>query len=286
MRRFKRNVSTTAHPIKSLRALLVSVGISLSLLLPIAVGAGGQDQVRTTWPYGPMTTAGSYGVYIVPESVNSNIGTYVTGWLGLDFDSCVCATFTQVGIVAQGGVHGADWHWFVYSYAPVTCLRGTPQGDGFTCNGDYEDLVDHNKVSSVSIYRGYTSIYGPSWAALVNGPTATGQIEAHEVAYINVSSTQIYKAQVTSEESFNTRDDPGIDLSFYFYHPAYASGGSFVGFPSPGGIDTPSPVIQDHRLRIPVVRSRMGVFTPTWAATPVTGMPVHAVSLAQEISRR
>jgi hypothetical protein len=227
-----------AHTRKPSRSLLIAVAVSLSLLLPVIVNAGGQDQIRTTWPVGPMSTAEAYGVDVIPESLNADVGTYVTGWLALDFTADLSGTFTQVGTVAQS----SHWHWFVYSQVQVACLRGTPQGDGHTCNGDFEDLVNQSETSRVDLYFGYTLIFGPSWAAQVYGISAyTGQLEADEVAYIGEGSNQIYKAQITSEESFNTFDDLGLDLSFYYYHPIYASGGSYADFLSPGTIDAPFP---------------------------------------------
>lgn len=207
------------------RFVMRAVGaVALFLLSPSLVAAGGNDFIDTEWRIDLVSQAGAYGVWIIPAYANPRSDAFTTGWIGVNFANgrgTYGAQFSQVGVMARGD----SLFWFVYAEPGVSCLRGItaiPDADGVVrgCNGFPNDLVGFYQVTGVSLWRSGGGQWLPSVATDSGG---------YDVAVIQTTSPQIYRASVVAEEGYDTATDPQVAMGYYFYHPRY----SYIGIDWP-----------------------------------------------------
>jgi hypothetical protein len=151
------------------------------------------------------------------------IQDFTTGWLGVFFAQYqpgvpFSGQFSQIGIeTSRSGIR-----WFIYAEPGVTCLRGTqPPGDHLHCYGDYNDLVSLLTWHTLRLQKLTNENF---WRVYFYDTNNVGYI----VGAIESTSNRIYLARNDTEEGYYEATNPFLDMAYYYWHPQYWNGSSWV----------------------------------------------------------
>lgn len=152
---------------------------------------------------------------------------------------------------------------FVYAEAGVSCIvpgavythYDSTRGIYLGCQFAFEDHVGYGQTSGFSLYRLPSN---GQWVAQVSDQGGN----AENLAFTGSTNAAIFRAQVTDETGFDGDSDPVTPISFYFYHPLYFTGSSYVDWPSSGLAYFHSTGLRSNNQQVPVCPSPYGGIYP------------------------
>lgn len=197
------------------RRFFTTAILSLTLLITTQNVLAGNDfvigELRIDLPV--VKSAGAYDLllYTPVATRPSGLGDFTTAWLGLDLadgPGTGGRQFSQVGLI----VRPDGLRWFVYAEPGVTCHRGTPNYNTLGCQGAVGDIVTTGNYYRVELRR-----VSSGWHAMIYDTYSNPYV----LATINSTSTEIFRAQATTEQGYSSTVNPYTPAYYYHYHPRY-----------------------------------------------------------------